>query len=149
MINNDQYCRHPYLPLFLLTARKSNSMKLCRPLKDQIEVTMFGFQIAVVCNEYFCMKGERMSILWMIVIGLLVGAMAKLLMPGHDPGGSVITMLLGIAGSVVAGFIGRSLGWYAPGEPAGFVASVLGAILLLALYRAIGRADRGRFGRAA
>ena len=90
-----------------------------------------------------------MSILWMIVIGLLVGAMAKLLMPGHDPGGSVITMLLGIAGSVVAGFIGRSLGWYAPGEPAGFVASVLGAILLLALYRAIGRADRGRFGRAA
>jgi uncharacterized membrane protein YeaQ/YmgE (transglycosylase-associated protein family) len=93
-----------------------------------------------------------MSILWMIIIGLLVGALAKLLMPGHDPGGSVITMLLGIAGSIVAGFIGRSLGWYATGEPAGFIASILGAILLLALYRAIaagGGADRGRFGRAA
>ena len=93
-----------------------------------------------------------MSSLWMIIIGLLIGAVAKLLMPGHDPGGFVTTMLLGIAGSVIAGFIGRSLGWYAPGEPAGFVASVLGAILLLASYRAIapgGRADRGRFGRAA
>ena len=93
-----------------------------------------------------------MSILWMIIIGLLVGAVAKLLMPGHDPGGSVITMLLGMGGSVVAAFIGHSLGWYATGEPAGFVASVLGAILLLVLYRAVapgGRADRGRFGRAA
>ncbi len=92
-----------------------------------------------------------MSTLWMIIIGLLVGTVAKLLMPGRDPGGSVITILLGMAGSVVAGFIGRSLGWYAAGEPAGFIASVLGAILLLVLYRAIGgrRADRGRFGRAA
>ena len=82
-------------------------------------------------------KEVCMSILWMIVIGLVIGAFAKLVMPGRDPGGLVITMLLGIAGSIVAGFIGRSAGWYAEGEPAGFIASVLGAILLLFLYRAI------------
>ena len=93
-----------------------------------------------------------MSILWTIVIGLVIGAFAKLLMPGRDPGGVVITMLFGIAGSIVAGFIGRSTGWYAQGEPAGFIASVLGAILLLALYRAttsrVG-AGKGSIGRAA
>jgi uncharacterized membrane protein YeaQ/YmgE (transglycosylase-associated protein family) len=90
-----------------------------------------------------------MSILWMIVIGLVIGVLAKILMPGRDPGGAVMTMLLGIGGSILAGFIGRSAGWYAEGEPAGFIASVLGAILLLALYRAIassgsGRSDVGR-----
>jgi uncharacterized membrane protein YeaQ/YmgE (transglycosylase-associated protein family) len=88
-----------------------------------------------------------MSILWMIVIGLVVGAIAKLLMPGNDPGGAVITILLGIAGSIVAAFIGRSLGWYVEGQPAGFVASVLGAILLLALYRAL--TSRSNASRAA
>ena len=83
----------------------------------------------------------------MIVIGLVIGAFAKLLMPGRDPGGMVITMLLGIGGAIVAGFIGRSSGWYAEGEPAGFIASVLGAILLLALYRATTSRDRsGRSG---
>ena len=76
-----------------------------------------------------------MSILGMIVIGLLAGAVAKLLMPGRDPGGIVITMLLGIAGSFVAGFLGQSLGWYNEGEPAGFIASVVGAVILLAIYR--------------
>ena len=75
-----------------------------------------------------------MSILWMLVIGLVIGALAKLLMPGRDPGGVIITLLLGISGSILAGFTGRSVGWY---EPAGFIASVLGAILLLGLYRAI------------
>jgi uncharacterized membrane protein YeaQ/YmgE (transglycosylase-associated protein family) len=93
-----------------------------------------------------------MSILWMIVIGLVIGALAKLLMPGRDPGGPVITMLLGIAGSIVAGFIGRSAGWYAEGEPAGFIASVLGSVLLLALFRAItsrGGSGRDGIGRAA
>ena len=79
-----------------------------------------------------------MFILWMIIVGFLVGAVAKLLMPGRDPGGALITILLGIAGSIVAGFIGRSAGWYTEGEPAGLIASVLGAILLLAVYRAIG-----------
>lgn len=79
-----------------------------------------------------------MGILSAIIIGLLVGAVAKLLMPGRDPGGWIITILLGIAGSFVAGFLGRSLGWYQEGEPAGFLASVCGAIILLVLYRLIG-----------
>ena len=78
-----------------------------------------------------------MGIIWMIIIGLIVGAIAKLLMPGRDPGGFIITILLGIAGSFVAGFLGRSMGWYAEGEPAGFIASVVGAILLLLIYRMI------------
>ena len=77
------------------------------------------------------------SILWILFIGLVIGAIAKLLMPGKDPGGCIITMLIGIAGSFVAGFLGRSLGWYGPGEPAGFIASVIGAIILLLIYRVI------------
>jgi len=78
-----------------------------------------------------------MSVLVMIVVGLVVGAIAKFLMPGRDPGGMIITILLGIGGSLVAGFLGRSLGWYTEGAPVGFVASVIGAILLLAIYRAL------------
>jgi uncharacterized membrane protein YeaQ/YmgE (transglycosylase-associated protein family) len=78
-----------------------------------------------------------MSILWMIVIGLVIGTLAKLLMPGRDPGGVIVTILLGISGSILVGVSGRSLGWYAQGEPAGFIASVFGSILLLALYRAV------------
>ena len=81
--------------------------------------------------------------IWMIVVGLLIGAVAKLLMPGRDPGGIIVTILIGIAGSVVAGFLGRSVGWYREGDAAGFMASVLGAILLLFLYRAtLGRGSR-------
>lgn len=78
-----------------------------------------------------------MAILWTLIIGLVVGAIAKLIMPGKDPGGFIITILLGIAGAFIAGFAGRSLGWYAEGEPAGFIASVVGAILLLLIYRMI------------
>lgn len=85
-----------------------------------------------------------MHLLGMIVVGLIVGALAKLIMPGHDPGGIIITMLLGIAGSVVAGMLGRAIGWYTAGQPAGFIASVIGAILLLAIYRVIvGRSSGG------
>jgi uncharacterized membrane protein YeaQ/YmgE (transglycosylase-associated protein family) len=85
-----------------------------------------------------------MHLLWMIIVGLIVGALAKLVMPGHDPGGIVVTMLLGIGGSVVAGMIGRSVGWYTEGEPVGFIASVIGAIMLLAIYRfIIGRSAGG------
>jgi uncharacterized membrane protein YeaQ/YmgE (transglycosylase-associated protein family) len=85
-----------------------------------------------------------MHFLWMIVVGLIVGAIAKLLMPGRDPGGFIITMLLGIGGSVVAGLLGRAVGWYTEGEPVGFIASVIGAILLLAIYRMIiGRSAGG------
>ena len=76
-----------------------------------------------------------MAILGWILFGLVVGALAKLVMPGRDAGGIIVTMLLGIAGAVLGGFIGRTLGWYAEGEPAGFVMSFLGAVLLLALYR--------------
>ena len=76
-----------------------------------------------------------MSILWMLVVGLVVGAIAKLLMPGDDPGGIFVTMLLGIAGALVAGFLGRGLGWYREGEPVGLLASIVGAMILLGLYR--------------
>jgi uncharacterized membrane protein YeaQ/YmgE (transglycosylase-associated protein family) len=78
-----------------------------------------------------------MSFLWMIIIGLIVGALAKLLMPGKDPGGIIVTILIGIIGALIAGFLGRMLGWYAEGEPVGFIASVVGAIVLLLGYRAI------------
>lgn len=92
-----------------------------------------------------------MHVLWMIIVGLIVGALAKLIMPGRDPGGFIITILLGIAGSLVAGFLGRAVGWYQPGEPAGFITSVIGAVILLAIYRLIvGRTSgTGGFRRAA
>jgi len=75
------------------------------------------------------------GILGWIVFGLVVGAIAKLLMPGRDPGGIIVTMLLGIVGALVGGFLGRALGMYGPGEPAGFLMALLGAILLLFIYR--------------
>ena len=71
----------------------------------------------------------------MLIIGLIVGAIAKFLMPGKDPGGFIVTILIGIVGALVAGWLGQALGWYAQGEPAGFIASVVGAILLLIVYR--------------
>ena len=80
-----------------------------------------------------------MQLIWTLVIGLCVGVVAKFLMPGKDPGGIVITILLGIVGSVVATFLGRALGLYAAGAAAGFIMSVLGAILLLLIYRMIRR----------
>lgn len=70
-----------------------------------------------------------------ILFGLIVGAVAKLLMPGRDPGGFIVTMLLGMAGAVIGGLIGRSLGWYGPNQGAGFLMSLAGAVLLLFLYR--------------
>lgn len=79
------------------------------------------------------------SFLGMCLIGLIAGALAKWIMPGKDPGGLLITMLLGIAGSLLAGFLGRMLGWYQPGEGAGFITSVVGAIALLAIYRLLKR----------
>lgn len=75
--------------------------------------------------------------LWTLIVGLIVGAIAKFLMPGRDPGGFIITMLLGVAGAFVASFLGDRLGWYEQGEPAGFIASVVGAVILLAIYRAV------------
>ena len=83
-----------------------------------------------------------MHILWMLIIGLVVGALAKLLMPGRDPGGIFITMLLGVAGSFIAGFLGRSLGWYRENEGAGLIAAILGSVLLLGLYRVVSGSRR-------
>ena len=73
--------------------------------------------------------------IWMCIIGLVAGALAKLIMPGKDPGGMIVTILLGIAGSLVAGFLGRAMGWYEAGQGAGLIMSVVGAILLLVVYR--------------
>ena len=80
-----------------------------------------------------------MSIVLWIVFGLVVGIIAKLLMPGRDPGGFIVTTLLGIAGALVGGFIGRAMGFYGQGESAGWLMSILGAIVLLALYRMLVR----------
>lgn len=77
--------------------------------------------------------------IWMLIVGLIVGALAKLIMPGRDPGGIFITMLLGVAGALLAGFLGRLLGLYAPGQGAGFLMSIVGAVLLLFLYRVFRR----------
>ncbi|KQM99133.1 transglycosylase [Sphingobium sp. Leaf26] len=76
-----------------------------------------------------------MDLLGWIVVGLLAGAIARLIMPGRDPGGCVVTILLGIAGALLAGFVGRLGGLYAPGQKAGFVAAILGAVAVLAIYR--------------
>lgn len=76
-----------------------------------------------------------MDMLGWIVVGLLAGAIARLVMPGRDPGGCIVTILLGMAGALLAGFVGRLAGFYAPGERAGFIAAVGGAIAVLALYR--------------
>jgi uncharacterized membrane protein YeaQ/YmgE (transglycosylase-associated protein family) len=76
-----------------------------------------------------------MGILAWILFGLVIGIIAKLLMPGRDPGGFIITILLGIAGALLGGFIGRAMGFYGPNESAGWIVSILGAVILLALYR--------------
>ena len=76
-----------------------------------------------------------MSVIGWIVFGLIVGVVAKFLMPGRDPGGFVVTIGIGIVGALVGGFLGRVLGWYREGEPVGFVMAVLGSILLLWIYR--------------
>lgn len=78
-----------------------------------------------------------MHILIILIVGAIVGALAKLVMPGKDPGGVVITIVLGIAGSFVAGMLGQAVGWYRAGEGPGIVASILGAVVLLAIYRAV------------
>jgi uncharacterized membrane protein YeaQ/YmgE (transglycosylase-associated protein family) len=76
-----------------------------------------------------------MAILSTILIGLIVGAIAKLLMPGKDPGGFIVTILLGIAGAFIASYLGQAIGWYKSGQPAGWIMSVIGAMILLLLYR--------------
>jgi uncharacterized membrane protein YeaQ/YmgE (transglycosylase-associated protein family) len=80
-----------------------------------------------------------MHILITLIVGLVVGALAKLVMPGRDPGGIVITALLGVAGAFIAGALGHSLGWYAIGDGPGLIASIIGAVILLAIYRMVAR----------
>ena len=76
-----------------------------------------------------------LHLLWMAIIGLIVGAIAKFIMPGKDPGGIWVTMLLGVAGALLAGWLGRLVGWYQEGQSAGFIMSIIGAIVLLIIYR--------------
>jgi len=76
-----------------------------------------------------------MHLLWTILIGFVAGAVAKFFMPGKDGGGFILTTLLGIAGALVATYLGRFIGWYEEGQAAGFIAAVVGAVLLLAVYR--------------
>ncbi len=82
------------------------------------------------------------TVIGWILFGLVVGVIAKLLMPGRDPGGFIVTILIGIAGSLLGGVIGRALGLYGPGEAAGWIVSILGAVVLLFLYRLIARRPR-------
>lgn len=81
-----------------------------------------------------------MELLWIAIIGLIAGALAKAIMPGRDPGGMIVTMLLGVAGAMLGTFLGRAVGWYEPGEGAGFIAAIVGALLILFVYRQL----RGR-----
>lgn len=84
-----------------------------------------------------------MNIIGWILFGLVVGIVGKLLMPGRDPGGFILTIILGVAGALLGGFVGQSLGFYQEGEPAGFLMAVLGAIILLLIYRMFaGRRER-------
>ncbi len=78
-----------------------------------------------------------MDILTTLIVGLIVGALAKLVMPGKDPGGFIITILLGIAGAFIAGWLGHAVGWYEAGEGPGIIMSIIGAVILLAIYRAV------------
>ena len=78
-----------------------------------------------------------MNIIWKALIGLLIGVVAKFLMPGRDPGGCIVTMIIGLVGAMIGKFIGQALGFYGPGEAAGFIMSVIGAMILLLIYRMI------------
>jgi uncharacterized membrane protein YeaQ/YmgE (transglycosylase-associated protein family) len=80
-----------------------------------------------------------LSFIWAIIIGFVAGTIAKFLMPGRDPGGFIVTILLGIAGSVVATWLGRALGWYGPDQGARFIGAIVGAVIILGVYRVIVR----------
>jgi uncharacterized membrane protein YeaQ/YmgE (transglycosylase-associated protein family) len=84
-------------------------------------------------------EGNAMGFIWTLIIGLLAGIVAKFLMPGRDPGGIIITMLLGVAGAFLATWLGQSIGWYEAGQGAGFIGAVVGAVILLIIYRLIKR----------
>ena len=83
------------------------------------------------------MGHRNMGIIWTLIIGLLAGIVAKFLIPGQDPGGFIITMALGVAGAFVATYLGQAVGWYQAGQGAGFIGAVVGAIILLLIYRLV------------
>ena len=97
-------------------------------------------QAKVAASTFLSNEVNAMTIIWAIVIGFIVGLLAKMLMPGRDPGGFIVTALLGVVGAVVATFLGQALGLYTAGQSAGFIASVIGAIVVLAIYNMV----RGR-----
>lgn len=82
-----------------------------------------------------------MGFIWTIIIGLIAGAIAKFVMPGRDPGGIIVTILLGIVGALVATWLGQAIGWYRAGEGAGLIGAVVGAIIVLLVYRMVARQD--------
>ncbi|NGM23215.1 GlsB/YeaQ/YmgE family stress response membrane protein [Roseomonas stagni] len=82
-----------------------------------------------------------MGFIWTIIIGLIAGAIAKFIMPGRDPGGIIVTILLGIVGALVATWLGQAIGWYRAGEGAGLIGAVVGAIIILVVYRMVVRRD--------
>jgi uncharacterized membrane protein YeaQ/YmgE (transglycosylase-associated protein family) len=78
-----------------------------------------------------------MSIIWTVIVGLIAGALARLIVPGKQPGGFIVSIILGIVGALVATFLGKALGWYEPGESAGLIGATLGAILVIIVYNMI------------
>jgi uncharacterized membrane protein YeaQ/YmgE (transglycosylase-associated protein family) len=110
--------------------------------------SLSGFYLSESSRQFFswlllCNNSNRellekeFFMIWTLIVGLIVGAIAKMLMPGRDPGGFIVTMILGVLGAFLAHFIGANAGWYTEGEAAGFIASVVGAVILLAIYRAV------------
>jgi uncharacterized membrane protein YeaQ/YmgE (transglycosylase-associated protein family) len=89
------------------------------------------------------MEGNVGSIIGLVILGAVAGGIGKLLMPGKDPGGFIVTILLGIAGSVLMSFVGKLTGWYQTGEAAGYIASIVGVIILLVIYRQVQKARGG------
>src|SRR5258705_8384081 len=97
--------------------------------------SLFPESIFLLSTNQSDTTGFTMAILSTILVGLVVGAIAKLLMPGKDPGGFIVTILLGIAGAFIATYLGEAVGWYKAGQPAGWIMSIVGALILLVLYR--------------
>jgi uncharacterized membrane protein YeaQ/YmgE (transglycosylase-associated protein family) len=97
--------------------------------------SLFPESISLLSTNQSDTTRFTMAILSTILIGLVVGAIAKLLMPGKDPGGFIVTILLGIAGAFIATYLGQAVGWYEAGQPAGWIMSIVGAMILLLLYR--------------
>src|ERR1700704_5521211 len=91
----------------------------------------------MLCILFRARRCLMVGIVGWILFGLVVGVVAKLVMPGRDPGGIIVTILLGIGGALISGFLGRSFGWYGEGDPVGFIMAVIGAILMLFAYRKI------------